>query len=153
MEIKLISMKNICLFFSVLLFISCSVTDNRKYVKNFKKEFKFNAYCNCLLEGYNNKNLTSQMTLIDKSFYSPIINSIFSDELKQIGIEEAKIMTKDSINSINTVSEALVGKKIQLHCLNFYNSKKIDSITNVNYKKWNNVKNIDSIIGIKNPAF
>lgn len=137
----------------MLLFVSCSVTDSRKYVKNFKKDFKFNAYCSCLLEGYGNKSITSQMMLVDKSFYSPIINSIFSDELKKIGVEEAKIMTKDSINSINIVSEALAGKKVQLHCLNFYSSKKLDSITNVNYKQWKDLKNIDSIISIKNPAF
>lgn len=137
----------------MLLFVSCSVTDNRKYVQNFKKDFKFSAYCSCLLEGYGDKSITSEMMLVDKSFYSPIINSIFSDELKKIGVQEAKIMTKDSINSINIVSESLVGKKVQLHCLNFYNSKKLDSITNVNYKQWKNVKNIDSIMSIKNPAF
>lgn len=146
-------MKKISLIFSMLIFAACSITDNKKYVKDFKKDFKFNAYCSCLIEGYNDKKLASQMIHIDKSFYSPIINSVLFDDLKKIGIEEAKIMKKDSIKSINSVSEALAGKKVQYHCLTFYNSKKLDSITNTNYKKWKNIKNIDSILNIKNPAF
>ncbi|MDP5201335.1 hypothetical protein [Flavobacterium sp. DG2-3] len=146
-------MKTICLLLSSLLLMSCNVTHNKKHTQNFKKDFKFDAYCSCLLEGYGNKNLTSQMTLIDKSFYSPVINSVLYDELREIGIEEAKIMKKDSIKSITIASEALTGKKIQLHCLNFYNSKKLDSITKVNYRKWKNIKNIDSIINAKNPGF
>lgn len=54
---------------SILLFISCNVTKNGNSVKKFKENFKFNAYCICLLSGYNNKNITSEITRIDKSFY------------------------------------------------------------------------------------
>ncbi|WP_123923498.1 hypothetical protein [Flavobacterium tructae] len=145
-------MKNISLLFSLLVLVACGVSSNKKHIQDFKKDFKFNAYCSCLLKGYNDKNITSQITRIDKSFYSPILSSIFSDEFKKIGLEESKIMTNDSIKSINTVSEAMIGKKIQLHCLNFYNSKKLDSITKLNYKKWKNLKNIDSIVNINNPG-
>jgi hypothetical protein len=146
-------MKNICLLFVILFFVACSVTNNEKYVQNFKRDFKFTAYCSCLLEGYNSKSLRSQMTDIDKSFYSPVITSVFSDELRKIATEEDKIMKKDSVKSIKYVSEALAGKKVQLHCLNFFTSKKLDSLTNLNYKKWKNIKNIDSLLNIKNPGF
>lgn len=146
-------MKNIFLLFSIIIFAACGVKNKKKYTHDFKKDFKFDAYCSCLLEGYNNKNLISQMILIDKSFYSPVINSFFHDELRKIGVEQANIMTKDSIKSINTVSEASSGKKVQLHCLNFYNSKKLDSITKINFKKWKNLKKIDSIINILNPSY
>jgi hypothetical protein len=153
MEIKIINMKKMSLLSVMLFFVACNVTNREEYVQNFKKEFKFTAYCSCLLQGYNSKILTSQITHIDKSFYSPIITSIFSEELIRIGIEEDGIMKKDSLKSINYVSEAIAGKKIQLHCLNFLNSKKLDSLTNLNYKKWKNIKKIDSLLNIKNPGF
>jgi hypothetical protein len=55
--------------------------------------------------------------------------------------------------SFETTSEANAGKKVITHCLNFYQSKKLDSITNIQYKKWKNIKDIDSLVNAKIPAF
>ncbi|MGH2666581.1 MAG: hypothetical protein ACRDEC_12285 [Flavobacterium sp.] len=145
-------MKKLFLLFVFLQFASCGVTKNATYIKDFKSEFKLQAYCHCITEGYGKKT-SSSMTLKDKSFYSPVVSSIFFDELKKIGYEENRIMKLDSLHSIQVVSEATAGKKIISHCLQFYHSKKLDSLTNINYKKWKNIKNIDSIIVSKNPAY
>ena len=145
--------KMLLLVFTIFLF-SCSITNkNAKYTQNFKEEFKFQAYCSCIVNGYEDKKITSKMIETDKSFYNPIINSVFSIELNKIGIEEAKIMKLDSLNSTKKVSEAKAGKQVLFHCLQFYNSKKLNIITKQKFKEWKNIKNIDSIVIIKVPAF
>ncbi|KPE51189.1 hypothetical protein AOB46_11010 [Chryseobacterium indologenes] len=82
------------------------------YIKNFKEEFKQAAFCNCLLYGYNDKSLASRLTQIDKTFYNPIMQNIFSEELTEISINEYKLIKKDSLNFIQTSSEANAGKKV-----------------------------------------
>lgn len=144
------------LFLIAFIIYSCNslnINEKIKYTKNFKEEFKKTAFCHCMLYGYNNKKATSYIAEMDKSFYSPVIGSIFSEDLKKIAINEYNLIKKDSLASIETTSEINAGKKVINHCLNFYKSKKLDSITNIQYKKWKSIKNIDSLMEIKNPAF
>lgn len=159
MDIKLKKMKGTVifqLFIIGIILISCNSLNTKgkkQYVKNFKKDFKKAAFCHCILYGYNNKKVTSFMTEVDKSFYSPVIGSIFSEELNEIAINEYNLIRKDSLFSIETTSEANAGKKVINHCLAFYESKKLDSLTNIQYKRWKNIKNIDSLTEVKNPAY
>jgi|JI6StandDraft_1071083.scaffolds.fasta_scaffold228749_3 hypothetical protein len=62
-------------------------------------------------------------------------------------------MKKDSLNSLNKISESKAGKKVFEHCLKFYKSKKLDSITFVESKKWNIINDIDSLIATKIPSY
>lgn len=154
MDIKIKFMQKMAFLLMFLFFSSCSVFyNNKKDLKNFKDEFKFQAYCSCVISGYDNKNLTTKMVGLDKSFYNPIINSVFSKEIIAIGIEEGKIMKLDSINSIQKFSEGKSGKTILKHCLKFYSSKKLDSIAKVKFKEWKNIKNLDSVLQKNIPAF
>ncbi|MDR6160201.1 hypothetical protein QF023_003717 [Chryseobacterium sp. SLBN-27] len=144
------------LFLPLIILISCNSLNTKgkkQYVKNFKKDFKKAAFCHCILYGYNNKKVTSFITEVDKSFYSPIIGSVFSKELNEIAINEYALMKEDSLLSIESTSEANAGKKVINHCLAFYESKKLDSLTNIQYKRWKNIKNIDSLTEVKNPAY
>ncbi len=154
MDTKIKFKEKLAFLFVLLLFSSCSAFyKNKKGLKNFKDEFKLQAYCSCVISGYDNKNLASKMVSLDKSFYNPIINSVFSKEIIAIGIEEGKIMKLDSINSIQKLSEGKSGKNVLKHCLEFYSSKKLDSIAKIKFKEWKNIKNLDSIIQKNNPAF
>lgn len=154
MAIKLKNMKGIYLLLAFYLLTSCGISNKEDlYTKNFKQEFKLQAYCSCVLYGYNDKNTISKMVKIDKSFYNPILNSFFSDDIRKIGLNEYKIMKIDSTKSFEKVSEAMVGKKVLHHCLNFYKSKKLDSLTKIYNRKWKNMKNKDSIFTIGNPSY
>lgn len=68
-------------------------------------------------------------------------------------MKEALIMKKDSMSSIEVVSEANAGKKVLIHCLNFYKSKRLDSMTKIKWKEWKKIKKLDSILVDKNPAY
>ena len=93
------------------------------------------------------------MVKVDKSFFSPYINSIYSKDLFEIGVKEAIIIKNDSLNSVKVVSEASAGKKVIIHCLNFYKSKRLDSITKIKFKQWKKIKNLDTIMANKYPAY
>ena len=154
MEIKLIIMRKIVYVFVAFFLFSCAVTDrNIKYIKDFKEDFKVQAYCSCLIQGYGNKKISSEMVKVDKSFFSPYINSIYSKDLFEIGVKEAIIIKNDSLNSVKVVSEASAGKKVIIHCLNFYKSKRLDSITKIKFKQWKKIKNLDTIMANKYPAY
>jgi hypothetical protein len=147
-------MKRIYLLSVFYLLSSCGgVFKKDLYIKDFKKDFKLQAYCSCVLYGYNDKNTISYMVKNDKSLYNPILNSVFSDEIRKIGLEEYEIIKLDSLKSFEKVSEGFTGKKVLYHCLNFYKSKKLDSLTTNYYKKWNNIKNKDSILTIGNSSY
>lgn len=157
MDIKLNMMKKKLILILIVFTYSCStkkIANTYSYnKKEFKKEFKFQAYCNCILYGYEDKLITTKMKEMDKSFYNPVIQSLFSKQLKEIGLNEAKTMKLDSLNSIQKVSEAMAGKKILSHCLTFYSGKKLDSIANYNFKVFENIKNLDSIIAKEIPNY
>ncbi|HEV8272922.1 MAG TPA: hypothetical protein VGQ04_16535 [Chitinophagaceae bacterium] len=111
--------------------------------KNWKTEFKDRALCLCLLEGYENSDVQKFIVQNDKSYYSGIGIAIFDPTLKPIIRQEVEKIKQDSINSIHTAPEAAVGKKIFSHCLNFYKSKRLDSITKKEVLKWKKIKNIE----------
>ena len=110
--------------------------------KNWEKEFKERAFCQCLLQGYENNDVQKFIVQNDKSYYSGIGIAIFDPALKPIIQQEGEQIKKDSIASIQNVGEAAVGKRIFSHCLNFYKSKRLDSITKKEVPKWKKLRNI-----------
>ena len=138
------------LLFFVVAIISCS-TQNKSLreerrswgFKNWKKEFKERAFCVCLLKGYENNDVQKFIVQNDKTYYSGIGIAIFDPALKPIIQQEVEQMKKDSVASIEKVGEAAVGKRIFSHCLNFYKSKRLDSIARKEVPKWKKLRNID----------
>jgi hypothetical protein len=54
-----------------------------------------------------------------------------------------KKIKQDSISSIHTAPEAAGGQKNFFALLNFYKSKRLDSITKKEVTKWKKIKNIE----------
>jgi len=118
-----------------------------------KQDFKDNVLCNCLVMGFGDKNVTQQFKEEDRSFYSPI-HIVFFDSVSKVILRPVVLKIKrDSVESLTRVSEAAAGKRVFYECLAFYKSRKLDSISDSEIKKWEKIKNIDSIINIRMPAF
>jgi len=136
----------------LLLFISACNQPNSELKEhreswgfdNWKSEFKERALCLCLLEGYENEEIKNYILKNDKSYYSGIGIAIFDPTLKSIILKEVAEIKKDSIESVDTVPEHLVGKRIFSHCMKFYKSKRLDSITKNEIPKWNEIKDIQA---------
>ena len=146
-------MKKTFIPFTCFLIISCNSINQSKLLIDYKKEFKTQAYCNCIINGYNDNYMKNKILKIDKSLYSPFVYSFSGDKIKEIVEKELIKMKMDSINSHLTVAESYAGIQVLKHCLNFYNSKQLDSTALQEYKKIKNIKNIDSIFNIKNPNY
>ena len=142
-------MRSLFILLFCFLIASCSslhkaIKEERRSwrFKNWKTEFKERAFCVCLLEGYENKDVQKYIIQNDKSYYSGIGIAIFDPALIPIIQKEIEQIKKDSVSSIERVGEAAVGKRIFAHCLNFYKSKRLDSITKKEIPKWKKIKNI-----------
>lgn len=147
------------LILSILLF-GCSQQNKiiRKERKswgfnNWKNEFKERAFCLCLLEGYDDENTKKFILQNDKSYYNGVGIAIFDPILKPIIQKEVNLMKKDSLESIGKVPEHITGKRIFNHCLNFYKSKKLDSITKMEIPKWKMIKNIQEEVWKEIPTY
>lgn len=153
-------MKKLFLYISFVIFFGCNTKNsiiqqqrtNWDY-KNWKQNFKDRTLCICLLKGYEDNEVVKSIYKIDKSFYNPIALSIFDEKIDTILQKEILIMKSDSLNSLDKLSESKAGKTVFEHCIKFYKSKTLDSIVNIESKKWKKIKNIDSIIAKKMPAF
>ena len=145
--------KLINLFILTILICSCSQQQQliRKEhkswgFKNWKNEFKERAFCNCLIEGYENNDIKNYIVKYDKTYYSGIGIAIFDPALKPIIKNEVLQMRNDSIESTTKVPEHLVGKRVFEHCLEFYKSKRLDSITKRQMTEWKKIKNLEEKI-------
>jgi hypothetical protein len=158
--LTLIQMKSFILI--ILLFFSFASNGQKAALKterqawgfkDWQKQFKDRAFCLCLLEGYQNQNVKNFILENDKSYYDPIGIAIFDTTLKQfISKEVEKINTRAKLSS-QTVSEAAAGKRIFSHCLEFYKSKRLDSLTKQTAPSWKNINNIQEKIEKSVPAF
>jgi hypothetical protein len=134
-------MKKLYLSVLSLLFLSCNIykRDNFKYRNEDKKvwinTFKSEVFYSCLNEGYQNDSLRKVFQNKDLfNLYDGFdINSIdFARKLgKQIIIKMPKPYIKidigeDDLNNKNFIS---------YNCLNYYASKELDSIANIEYEK------------------
>ncbi len=150
-------------FFTCCLLCSCNVS---KELRNERKEweykiwgkkFKDRALCLCILKGMNNKSIEDSILKYDKSLYSPLAIAIFDDTLKSLIDEEIITIQKDSINSIGKfpadLSSLLQGKKVLNHCINFYNSNRLNALTKIEKQKWSKINSIIEKVWEKIPSY
>ena len=132
-----------------------AVKDERKQwgFNNWKNDFKDRAFCLCLLEGYDNNEVTNFLLEKDKSFYNGVGQAIFDPVLKPIIQEEVEKIKRDSIESINHEAEGAAGKRVINHCLQFYKSKRLNSIAKSQVPKWRSIKNIEAIVTKEVPTY
>ena len=121
--------------------------------KSWKDDFKDRAFCLCLLEGYENKDIKEFILKNDKSYFSGIAPPIFDPVLNPIIQREIEEMKKDSLESIEKVSEGKAGKMIFNHCLEFYKSQRLDSLTKRQIPKWRRIENISEQVSKYNPTY
>ncbi len=137
----------------ILLLSSCSqqqklLREERKSweFNNWKNNFKDRALCLCMIEGYENKDIKEYIKKYDKSYFSGIGIAVFDPALKPVIEREVTKMRTDSIESIIKVPEHIVGKRIFEHCLEFYKSKRLDSIAKSQMVEWKKINNLQERI-------
>ena len=153
----------ILILFVIQFLISCSVSRELKQERkdwnynNWDKEFKSRAFCLCQLKGYENKNLEKQLTENDNSYFSALGIAIFDDKLEQQINKEVETIRLDSIRSDGSYPEDLKSlyqkRNVINHCLEFYNSKRLDSLTNLQKKYWKNIPSIINKVQEKIPTY
>jgi hypothetical protein len=117
----------------------------------WKNRYKNLVLCNCVVAGLADSTVRMKLLMMDKSFHDPI-NIVMEDDIKNVIAPIISEIKRDSIVSLTTVGEGAQGKTVFSHCLKFYNCKKLDSLTNIKFTKWNHM-NIDSIMSVKAPAY
>lgn len=142
---------------------SCSSTNELKEdrkiwkYKNWDKEFKSRAFCLCQLKGYESKNLENLLWDADKSYFDPIGIAIFDDSLEAQIKKEVELIRLDSINSVGRYPTDIISiyqkRNVLRHCIEFYNSKRLDSLMNLQKKYWRSIPNIMNKIHDKIPTY
>lgn len=149
---------------ALILFISsCSTSkelrEERKSwnFQNWDKEFKERAYCLCQLKGYENKDLENDLWKNDKSYYNPLGIAIFDEALTPLINKEIETIRLDSAKSVgnypNDLKNLFQKRAVISHCLEFYNSKRLDSLTRIQKKDWKSILNILDKIHTKFPTY
>ena len=155
--------KILYLLFICSLIFSCSTSkelrEDRKSwdYKNWDNKFKKRAVSLCILKGYENKKIENLINENDYSFYSPLGKAIFDKALEPIINKEIIKIRLDSIKKDNTYPNDLKSiyqkRNVFDYCLNFYESKQLDSITRIEKKKWKKIDNILSEVHKVIPTF
>ena len=142
------------IYFSIptFIFISCSVPKELRKerkdwnFKNWKQEYKDRALCLCITQGYENKELKKTFIKYDRSLYNPLGIAIFDKSLIPIINKESIKIRTDSINSLGKYPEDLKTvynkRAVLTHCINFYNSKMLDTLANSQKKYCLKIDNI-----------
>lgn len=139
---------SITVLFTFLLF-GCStahkaIKEERKAwnFRTWEADFKARGFCLCLLEGYEDSSVRRYISETDPSFRNPLGIAIFDSALKPVIRQEVAAMKRDSLSAVTTMSEAIQGKQVFNHCLQFYQSKRLDSLAHQEKKRWQKIKNI-----------
>ncbi|GHA61239.1 hypothetical protein GCM10007389_12060 [Pontibacter akesuensis] len=108
------------------------VGNERRYTQNLKdafvNDFKTISFCECLKAGNDYK--TSE----DVSCRYPDYLYTEGDVIKNlIQVEQGKI-TRDSIDRIGRVAEGMEGKRVVEICMEFYQSKALDSVARSRFR-------------------
>ena len=151
------------IFFGAHLLFSCSSTKDLRAerkawnFKNWDQKFKDRAFCLCQLKSFENKNVEVALRNYDKSYYDPLGIAIFDDVLEpQIQIEVDAVRS-DSINSIGRYPDdlkvLLQKRNVVNHCLEFYNSNRLDILAKSQKSYWKTISNITEKIHEKIPTY
>ncbi|MEC3875350.1 hypothetical protein [Chryseobacterium salviniae] len=137
---------------ALFILSSCSVSKELKEERkswnfnNWENEYKNRAFCLCVLKGFEDKKIENIFWEKDHSFYNPLGIAIFDKSLNPIIDNEVKKIRYDSINSVNQYPEDLKGiyqkRQVFNHCIKFYNSKELDSLSKKERVNWNKIPNI-----------
>ena len=128
-------MKNIFYLLIATLFIGCSSLST-KNKQLYIDEFKFRYFQLSLKKGFNNSTEIKKLLEIDKSGFS---EPLLSDESYKIIDSLSNIASynvrQDSINSIGKKADGSEGKLVLTKCLEDFNSKWLNSISKIQFKK------------------
>ena len=134
-------MKNLYLLVLSLVFISCNTykRDNFKYRNEDKKvwinTFKTEVFYECLKEGYKNDSIFKLMEKKDLFNSYDAIDFTTIDYARELG-KHIIIKIPTPYIKIEVGNEYLKNKNfISYSCLNYYASKELDSIANIEYEK------------------
>ncbi len=141
MEIKLKIMKKIIILSISLSILSCSTQkrDTFKYRNEDKKvwinTFKSEVFYECLKEGYKNDTIFKLMAEKDLFNSYDAIDFTTIDYARELG-KQIIIKIPTPYIKIEVGNEYLKNKNfISYSCLNYYASKELDSIANIEYEK------------------
>jgi hypothetical protein len=159
MRIQVIFLMVLITFMSISCSTNKELREERKEwdFKNWNKKFKERAFCLCQLKGYQNKNLENHLWKNDKSYYNVLGIAIFDETLNPLINKEIEKIRLDSIVSIghypDDLKPLLQKRNVINHCLEFYSSKRLDSLTKMQKKDWKKIPNILERIHHKIPTF
>jgi hypothetical protein len=117
----------------------------------WKREFKDIVACRCVLEGIGDKSINDRIEMEDKTLYN-MIDIVLRDSIKKLLTPVISKIKQDSVASLTTVGEGAQGKRIFSPCLQFYQSKTLDSAATAALNHWKHT-NVDSIMAVKAPAW
>jgi hypothetical protein len=133
MEIKLIIMKNtffkILILSLVIIHISCKTTElssNNKYRKEQEHYLKDYLLCNCIRQTYSNTEVYNDVSIT--SLYSNLIDDFDPIVLDSLNKEIIPVIKE--IKPIQA-SDMYPKKPYLSFCIDYYNSKKMDSIIKI----------------------
>lgn len=151
-------MKLIGLFTGLFFFISAHAQEtniraqrDRWDFANWKSAYKKRAFCLCLLEGYQNEEMKTQLLKEDKSYYDIIGMAIFDRTLQPLIEEEVQRINREAKE--RHVSEAAAGKRVAMHCLDFYQGARLDTHVKKVSPEWNKITDIDAEVEKSGIAF
>lgn len=129
------------LFYLTVLFSSCKSTNFKSNFEQIKQsylyDFKMTYFKKLLLESFNHSSAIKEILLIDRSGYGePILSSFDYGLIDSLVKISNKKMVKDSTQSLGRVGEGAEGKRIFDFALRTYESKWLDSLAKVRYKKY-----------------
>ena len=134
-------MKKIIILILPFIILSCSTQkrDNFKYRNEDKKvwinTFKSEVFYECLKEGFKNDSIFKLMEKKDLFNSYDAIDFTAIDFARELGKQIIKKMPVPYIK-IEVGNEYLKNKNfISYNCLNYYASKELDSIANIEYEK------------------
>lgn len=114
--------------------------------------FKDRAFCLCLEYGYRDSIIKSAFQK-DKSFYNPVAIAVFDAALKPVVLDEVRQIDGKERVSYSRVSEAAAGRRVLDHCLDFYKSKRLDSLMRTAKPSWSKINDIGARIRDSIPTF
>ncbi len=125
----------------IFLFVQCkTMNENRNDITQFKSvylsQFKLEYTRKLLQAGFNHSIAINNIIDFDRSgFFEPILTNQDHYLIDSMVYRDNQIMMTDSTNRIGMVSEGAEGKHILSYLIAKYESKWIDSVAKVRYKK------------------
>lgn len=129
-------------FISLLVILSITVScstlkEDRQLKEIYLHEFKITYFKTLLRKAFNNDKGYLEAVKIDRSNYGEII--LVAGELRLIDsltTIDNQFMVTDSIDGIGRKAEGTEGKVVFNYALDKYNSKWLDSISKIHFKKY-----------------